>query len=89
MLCQDGVCGDSIRVIVKPALGYNLKLQKRLKEKPCVSLFLWENDINDVVMCANYFIILLNLHPNIFIILLIYIILFFIKFYSFLFEFSF
>lgn len=29
MLRQDGVCGDSIRVIVKPALGYNLKLQKR------------------------------------------------------------
>lgn len=39
MLRQDGVCGDSIRAIVKPALGYNLKLQKRLKEKPCVSLF--------------------------------------------------
>lgn len=56
MLRQDGVCGDSIRVIVKPALGYNLKLQKRLKEKPCVSLFLLGNDINNIVECTNYFI---------------------------------
>lgn len=77
MLCQDGVCGDSIRVIVKPALGYNLKLQKRLKEKPCVSLFFmgewykWRCDVCKLLyyfvkFTSKYFYHIINLHNFVF-----------------------